>query len=133
MKQRFVILIFVVLFSQMNDIFSQNFGGFSNNTDNYPSEIISLFSSLSSNADKREAKAFTDSWTIFWNSGILSEEEKKEVIKISNEMIAKKMRPLPHFRDYLNTVKTFFETTQPASIFPSWQMSVSNEIGRAHV
>lgn len=130
MKQRFVILIFVVLFSQMNDIFSQNFGGFSNNTDNYPSEIISLFSSLSSNADKREAKAFTDSWTIFWNSGILSEEEKKEVIKISNEMIAKKMRPLPHFRDYLNTVKTFFETTQPASIFPSWQMSVSNAISK---
>lgn len=127
MKKHYILSLFLI-FSV--SAFSQNFTKFSENTEAYPIELSNLFSTLSLSSERREGKDFTDAWTIFWNSNVLSEQEKLTVIATSNAMLARKMRPLPHFRDYLNVVKIIFETNQQSNVFSTWQNAVLHSISR---
>lgn len=130
MKQYFKLLLFLCLFLTGNLVFAQ-FNGFSGKTETYPAELAVFFQTTPQKDDQKTGELYTENFAIFWNSGKVNEEQKKNIVELSMLMHKKKMRPFPQFKEYLDVVLIVFETGQTNSTFISWQKTLTDLITKS--
>jgi len=73
---------------------------------------------------KKEIKAFFENFRLYWFSDQFSDIQKETIYKTSNKMLKKKMKPYPHFKNYLTTMISFVSTMQSDNSFDAWQKTI---------
>ncbi len=77
------------------------------------------------NMEKREIKDYMEKFTLVWNSPKCTDNLKKATYNTCNLMIKKKLRILPEYRSYLNSIMNFANSTQSEDNFLSWQECIN--------
>lgn len=116
MKQWSVILVF--LFSTGLTLFSQpQKFTFSGDLEKLPGEMNTVMGSGNlSNEDDFILKSFSD----FWKSAVLSEDQKKEFIGLANLMLQKKARGNPHFKLLMKSIVEIKKSSNFEPSYPEW-------------
>lgn len=84
-------------------------------------EFFNEMNSYLSNA-RKEGKGFMKQFEEVWYGGYFSENQRKGVYAVTNNMLRQKLRPFPDFRNYLFTVGSFVvDSTQTEESFDAWQ------------
>ena len=73
--------------------------------------------------DKRDAKRFLKDLEEKWHTDYYSDEMKEIIYETSNLMVKKKMRAMPFFTTYFNTVNTIIEQQFPKDTQENWMKS----------
>lgn len=95
---------------------------FSEDPIKFPEEIKAMFAAT--NMDKKELNEYMEKFLITWNSAKFNDNIKKAVYTTCNMMVKKKLRVLPEYRSYLNSVENFVNSAQGEDNFKSWQESI---------
>lgn len=90
---------------------------FSGELEKYPNELFTVMGAgkLSEEEDKL-LKDFADAW----KAGFLTEEQKKQVIDISNLMLVKNARGNPHFTTLISCLLTITKNEQFTKSYSDW-------------
>jgi len=110
--------------------FSQAVKPFSTDPTKFIVELKTFFEDQDNKDEKKEAKDFMEAFTLSWTTGKFTDNHKKQIIATSNLMLKKKMKALPHFKNYLSTFQSFITTNQSEKSFASWQASLEKLINR---
>ncbi|MFA6932221.1 MAG: hypothetical protein WCQ30_01150, partial [Bacteroidales bacterium] len=102
------------------NIFAQRFKEFSGNADTYIAELTEFYQSdVNMKKDKqKDYEALILQYANLWNG--LPTQQKKDVMILSNEMLKKRVRPLPGFYDFIETQVAFQTTNQSKESFNQW-------------
>lgn len=110
---------FLIIIS--GSIFSQGrFKSFSGDMDDYINELTEFYKSdvnMKKDAQK-EYEELIIKYTEVWNS--LPLQQKKDVINLSNQMLAKRVRPLPGFYEFIQTQLGFAKYNYTPENFNQW-------------
>ncbi|MFH0895888.1 MAG: hypothetical protein V2A54_15750 [Bacteroidota bacterium] len=74
--------------------------------------------------DKKKGGDLMEKFEPAWNSGKFSDDKKKKIISISNQMLKKKLKAFPHFNAYLEDLILFTTSSQNPESFNSWMTSL---------
>ncbi|MFA5780999.1 MAG: hypothetical protein WC868_01895 [Bacteroidales bacterium] len=130
MKIRFLFIIpFLLILSFSSK--SQTLKKFSEEPQIFFEELTAFFKNIDNSNDKKTAKEFMELFTIEWNGNKFSADETKEMISTCNLMLKRKMKPIPHFRNYLSTIVSFNNTNQSDNSFKAWEASLTKLINRS--
>ncbi|MGQ0828695.1 MAG: hypothetical protein ACT4ON_09895, partial [Bacteroidota bacterium] len=117
--------LFIILFAfnqrsiaQLNPIKQ-----FSEDPIKFLEEIQIMFEAT--NMDKKELKAYMEQFALAWNSPKLKENMKKTIYTTANLMVKKKLRILPEYLSYTNSVMNFVNSNQSEDNFLSWEESIN--------
>jgi hypothetical protein len=83
---------------------------------------------MSTNLDKsrkKDLKVFIAEFRNFWMSDTLSEMQKKAVIKITNKMSVKRMRPFPNYEIYIKTIMNLSRNQVALGMFDKWMKTLT--------
>lgn len=130
MKQR--ILLFaplLLIFVLKSD--AQPLKKFSDDPQLFFKELTIFFQDIDNPDDKKTAKDFMETYTLEWEGNKFSGDEKTQMIETCNKMLKKKMKPIPHFRNYLSTIISFNNTSQTDESFKAWEASLDKLINRS--
>ncbi len=103
--------------------FSQKITEFTTDSVKFIKELDDYFQDGS--ADKSEAEKFIKDFGKFWKNPIFNPVYKKYVYKTCNQMLAKRLKPNPYFRDYLVAVGDFINSKKEFDDFESWQLCIN--------
>lgn len=93
----------------------------------FPADSIQFFNQMESflSDARKEGKDFMKQFKEVWYGGYFSESQRFGVYNITNQMLKKKMRAFPDFRNYLFTVGSFVTSEfQTESSFDQWQATL---------
>ena len=93
----------------------------------FPSDSIQFFNQMETflTDARKEGKDFMKQFEEVWYGGYFSEAQRRGVYNITNQMLNKKMRAFPDFRNYLYTVGSFVTSEfQTESSFDQWQATL---------
>ena len=93
-------------------------------TEKFPSELYEFMSQNIDKSKKKALKKFIADFKNFWDSDTLSQDQKKAVIKISNKMSFKRMRPFPNYESYIKTIEGLSRNDLALSKFDDWIKSI---------
>ncbi|MGD0711655.1 MAG: hypothetical protein ABR968_10815, partial [Bacteroidales bacterium] len=130
MKLRYILSLLFLLLISIN-VKSQALKKFSDEPAAFFEELTTFFQDVDNPNDKKVIKEFLNSFTLEWNSGKFSDDQKKEMIATCNLMLKRKMKPIPHFKNYLSTIISFNNTNQSAASFKAWEASLGKLINRS--
>src|SRR5687767_14720850 len=65
-----------------------------------------------------------DEFIPYWEKGRLSTSQQDAVYRTANQMLKKRMKAEPDFRNYLTALAAFVSSGQPESVFNGWQKSL---------
>ncbi|MCK6650850.1 MAG: hypothetical protein L6Q66_14440, partial [Bacteroidia bacterium] len=105
-KLKYVLLTVVLAFlsqtaaAQLNPIKQ-----FSEDPIKFLEEVRIMFEAT--NMDKKEIKVYMETFTLAWNSPKCNETVKKATYNTCNLMVKKKLRILPEYKSYLNSIMNF--------------------------
>jgi len=89
-----------------------------------------FFQDVDNPDDKKTAKEFMLTFSDEWNKNKFTPDQKSQMIETCNKMLKKKMKPIPHFRNYLSAIISFNNTNQTDSSFNAWEASLDKLIAR---
>lgn len=114
-----IVLILVIFFMSLSS-FGQRFKAFSENPDTYIEELTEFYlSDANMKKDKqKEYETLIIQYTDVFNS--MPVQQKKDIMKLSNLMLKKRVRPLPGFYDFIETQIAFKSTNQSNESFNQW-------------
>jgi hypothetical protein len=69
------------------------------------------------NMDKKEIRDYMEAFTLTWNSPDYTQTLKKATYDCCNLMVKRKIRILPEFKSYLNSVQNFATSKQKRRSF----------------
>ncbi len=121
MYKRIVFILLILLGVFSFDAMSQKrFAGFSGDMDTYIQELTEFYKSdVNMKKDvQKEYEALVQSYADIWMS--LPIQQKKDIILLSNQMIAKRVRPIPGFQDFLETQVGFAKYGFSPENFNQW-------------
>src|SRR5271157_4111638 len=130
MKLRYILFLLFALLVSFN-VKSQTIKKFSDEPAVFFEELTNFFQDVDNPNDKKIVKEFLYSFTEEWNAGKFSDDQKKEMIATCNLMLKRKMKPIPHFKNYLSTIISFNNTNQSAASFKAWEASLGKLINRS--
>ena len=93
-------------------------------TEKFPSELYEFMSQNLDKSKKKELKIFIENFTTFWESDTLSQDQKRAIIKVSNKMSFKRLRPFPYYESYIITIMKLGRNTLALSKFDDWMNSL---------
>ena len=99
------LLIFLFFIIITNDAFSQMLRKFTLRTDKYVIELSDFFNDIENTKKRKEGKEFIEMFSLVYDSDVLSEDQKKLIIRTSNDMLKRKMKQFPQFHKYLSSFK----------------------------
>jgi len=67
-----------------------------------------------------EQTTLMNSFVAAWDSTFLNLEEKSKIINLSNHMVSKRMRPVPHFTDFIGTLMAFINYDVKDEYLDKW-------------
>lgn len=124
MKRLFITLI---LISVTIVCTAQRISSFSGDFEQTVAEMKALFQTASSD-NKKEADEIMAAFEVWWSNPFLSGEMQRDFIELSNQMIAKKYRPFPHFKAFIQVSITFSEFDHSGDFLGKWKNMVSYQI-----
>lgn len=80
---------------------------------------------------KKKSKEIMERFTLVWNVNKFSDKQKKDIYKISNMMLKKKLKAFPHFADYIESLISFANTGKSEKEFNAWQLSLERLMARS--
>ena len=125
------LLIFLFFIIITNDVFSQMYRKFTLRTDKYIIELTDFFNDIDNAKKRKEGKEFIEMFSLVYDSDALSEEQKKMIIRTSNNMLKRKMKQFPQFHKYLSTIISFTKTDNSEESFVNWHKSLKNLITKS--
>ena len=129
LKLKFIILALIfLLISEFS--FSQTYRKFTVRTDKYVMEMTDFFDDIDNARERKIGKEFMEQFALIYDSGVLSEAQKKIMIHNSNRMLKKKMKPFPHFHKYLSAVMAFTKSEHDEAKFTAWNKTVEEMLKR---
>src|SRR6218665_770176 len=123
-KFKYVFLLFAAAFfaqkasAQLNPIKQ-----FSEDPIKFLEEVKTMFEAT--NMEKKEIKEYMEAFTLAWNSPKYNDNLKKATYSTFNLMVKKKLRILPEYKSYLNSVVNFANSNQGEDNFNSWQECIN--------
>ncbi|MBN8697008.1 MAG: hypothetical protein J0L87_10795 [Bacteroidetes bacterium] len=123
-KLKYVLLTLVLAFlsqtaaAQLNPIKQ-----FSEDPIKFLEEVRIMFEAT--NMDKKEIKEYMETFTLAWNSPKCNETVKKATYNTCNLMVKKKLRILPEYKSYLNSIMNFVNSNQSEDNFITWQECIT--------
>ncbi len=129
--KKVLFLFFLLLFSTGNIFAQQQIKKFTAESTTFLEEIKQFFSDIDNPDQKKEAKTFIETFTIAWNTGKFSETQKQQIYITSNQMLKKKMKPIPHFKNYLSAIISFNTSGQPEKSYKAWESSLDKLINKS--
>ncbi len=113
---RLKFLIAVIFFTGIN-AFAQTFKSFSQDTGVYIRELGEFM-----NQDKSEEAGKTyQAFLTEWNKKVLTDEQKRFILRISNKMLLEKLRANPDFVSLLKALSAYSRQDKGEAIFANWQ------------
>lgn len=123
-KISFLFLLFAsLIFSQKASAQLNPIKQFSEDPVKFLDEIKTMFEAT--NMEKKEIKDYMEAFTLVWNSPEYTQTLKKATYDCCNLMIKRKIRILPEYQSYLNSVQNFATSKQSEDNFLSWQECVN--------
>ncbi len=77
------------------------------------------------NMDKRDIRDYMEKFTLLWKSPKYTDNLKKATYSTCNLMIKKKLRIMPEYKSYLNSVMNFANSNQSEDNFLTWQSCIN--------
>lgn len=108
----------------VSGLFGQRIEKFSNTREEFYNELSRLFESVHSKTYQQKAEDLLEKFYPKWMSDRFKNEEKDEIIFVSNTMLAEDMRPFPHFYDFLAVLTEIAYTTQNKESVIAWLRSL---------
>jgi hypothetical protein len=99
--------------------FAQKKEQFSNDTLKFISDLNVYF--IDNTGSRFEAEGYMKDFITKWEQNYLSGYYKEIIIRTSNLMAAKKLKPFPFFLSYFNVVYNYIESKQPLENFEKYQ------------
>lgn len=114
-------LILLIIFGFLgNTLLAQSSYKFSKRTDKYTYELKEFMTSRIDKSKKKSVLEYLDRFDLFWSSDSLNETEKLKVIKISNMMSRKRMRPFPEYKNYLDALWAVARRKEGKDMYDKW-------------
>jgi hypothetical protein len=124
----FVFLLFVSIFSVQKAFAQLNpIKQFSEDPLKFPEEVKTMFEATT--MDKKELKEYMEAFLLIWNSPDYTANLKKATYDCFNLMVKRKIRILPEYKSYLNSVMNFATSKQSEDNFMSWQECINKILG----
>ena len=131
MKRFHLSLLFLLLICSTQ---AQRFTSFSSSPESTVAEMKALFATAPDER-KKESEALLIRFETFWNNPSQTKEMTDNFIEISNKMLAKKMRPYPHFKAFMEASFAFLESEMTDQANEWKQMvlyHVANDVNSFH-
>jgi len=119
----------IFLFLNITVITSQNLKNFSKDPQKTVAEVKELFKT-NDKETKEKSDKFCVAFELYWISPSISAFQKDNFIRIANLMLNKKMRPYPHFENYINTFMAFTKSSQDEISFKMWIKSLESVVDK---
>jgi hypothetical protein len=101
--------------------FSQNIPkSFSNEPLTFIENVGKYFESINDKEQRKEGKKLMEKFTEAWNGGSFSSTEQEKIMKMANTMLKYKMRPMPHYARFLESLMSFAATNPDAQSVNAW-------------
>ncbi|MFO7924306.1 MAG: hypothetical protein R6U58_11495 [Bacteroidales bacterium] len=126
-KLTYTIILLAVFFQQ--NLYSQSIQAFSEDTGQFPGELISY---MGSNLAELQSVRLNEFITL-WDSAMFSNEEMNAVIKSSNLLLSHNARPVPHMINYADLLIEFAENDPGRQNYPAWQKAFMSILGKDDV
>lgn len=108
------LLLLAGIFVQLQ---AQTMRNFTPTQEGYLQDVNTLLSA----ANKKDAKTFVEEeFAPAWNSERFSDASRKRIYKISDEMLKKRLRAYPEFRDFFSSLVAFTQSRQSDESFDGW-------------
>ncbi len=96
-----------------------------------PAVYIKELGQLMTENNIESAKLAYEEFKIIWEAKTFDEAQTAKIIKISNEMLRKRMRPSPEFEDYIKTLIAFSKSGKMATHSNSWFKMLENRLAES--
>ncbi len=117
---RFIILIALV-FVIVEKSTAQNMPkSFSTEHAQFILDLSKYFDGLYEKDKRKEGRDLIDRFTLQWNAPQNTDQLKDKIIRISNTMLKFKMKPFPHFDQYLSALISFLNTNPDQKSLDAW-------------
>lgn len=130
MKLRILLFAPLLLISVIRSN-AQQIKSFSEDPQTFFGEITKFFQDIDNADDKKTAKEFMELFTQEWEGNKFTADEKTQMIATCNKMLKKKMKPIPHFKNYFSAIISFNNTSQSDASFKAWEASLDKLINRS--
>ncbi|MCD4769543.1 MAG: hypothetical protein K8R35_05190, partial [Bacteroidales bacterium] len=117
MKIRHHIPILILIFGTLTvNLNSQTRQFFSGEQTTFPEEFRKFM------GPNLNSEQFTilNNFLAVWDSTIFNADSKQQIIIVSSQLASKRMRPSPHFINYLNTIMSFINYDVEKNMFMTW-------------
>lgn len=116
--QVFRFIIFLFLFTGQVD--AQSIKSFTPEAKKFIEELRTFFKETASEQSAEALEEFIP----YWQKGRLSTSQQDAIYRTANQMLKKRMKAEPDFRNYLATLVEYINSSQPESVFNAWQQSL---------
>jgi hypothetical protein len=115
------ILTFSIFFLINLQIIAQPFKSFSDKPEDYLGQVKEYIG----NKDNKVAKEVNEELLPLWNGAYYSNDDKKNIISVSNELLQKRALPIPHIETFERTLVEFAKLNSSKDDFNEWLKGVS--------
>ncbi len=116
MQKKLLILNLIFLFALPAVLFPQGRTTFSGDPSKFSSELTAFMGPNLNTEQLSNLGLFTSRW----DSSAYSKENMIKIIDISSQLVARLMRPVPHFNNYITTLNYFIDYKRDAPSFKNW-------------
>lgn len=118
-------IFFCLSIVAFSSTFGQAIKSFSDDPIKFPEELETFFDAGVSPNLKKDAKDFIEDFQKFWKEGKFNEGQKQACYEMCNQMLKKKLRPLPDFQNFLACMMTLAGNPKFQNNFDAWLKSIN--------
>ena len=119
--KRYTLLFLIAIFSQSVFVKAQQIKSFTEDNIIFIKELTDFFEA----ADKKPGRDYMEEYTLFWNSGKLTDDDKKLIYKVCNVMLKKRLKAFPDYVNYLNSMQSFTKSgNQSEASYIAWKQTL---------
>ncbi|UCG28780.1 MAG: hypothetical protein JSV24_05325 [Bacteroidales bacterium] len=96
---------------------AQQIKSFSDDPAQYMEEVVNFMGTRLNDKDQQILNNFKH----FWLSGAFSVDEQSRVIQVSNHLLRRRARPVPHFMDYFAAIYQFKQISHDEESYKAWE------------
>ncbi|TND02849.1 MAG: hypothetical protein FD123_3996 [Bacteroidetes bacterium] len=88
-----------------------------------PVKFIEELQSYFESAEKKEGKDYVEEFSkLYWITNKIDDYKKQYIYRNCNQMLKRRFKPTPEFRNYLNAVKSFVDNNLSGGSWNDWQI-----------
>lgn len=111
------IFLIIVIISGWQIACSQVVSNFSTEPGQFTEELRNFMGAALSD----EENLMLNDFVTAWDSGMVSIDDKNEIILLSNKLLRKNARPKPHFILFIRNLKSLWESSQSEDSYQAWK------------